>query len=107
MSEKIYTRKGRRFDLTGMTFGKWHVQEMLPSTKYQHGPWKCKCDCGTVLIIPASYLTTKQTTQCNKCRNTGYNLKARKRPYEWLYNRFRNRAKKENHTVSLSYEDFT
>lgn len=58
----------RSINLTGNRFGKWTVIEQAerPPSNSPSKPlyWKCKCDCGTVKVIPSHNLRGSQTKSC-------------------------------------------
>lgn len=39
-----------------------------PKSKKKSIRWICKCDCGNTVSVIGNSLTSKQTTQCNKCK---------------------------------------
>lgn len=50
---------GVRIDLTGINFGRWHVEKYLGGGCYQ-----CVCDCGTVKEVKALYLRSGESNSC-------------------------------------------
>ena len=53
----------KRLELTGQKFGKLTVQwfdHVGPGGSY----WNCKCECGTVKVVPANALTRGKTVSC-------------------------------------------
>lgn len=59
-------------DLTGERFGSWKVLRRYPENYENCGhsipQWVCRCDCGTVSIIPGNNLRSGASTGCVKCR---------------------------------------
>lgn len=51
-------------DLTGMRFGKLAVLNREPNNGRRQAMWKCKCDCGTIKIIPGRNLLSSGTKSC-------------------------------------------
>ena len=61
-------------NLVGKRFGKLLVEEMMPtSNRFKRRLYRCKCDCGNVVVLPSSSLTTNHTLSCG-CLNSYYNL---------------------------------
>jgi hypothetical protein len=57
-------------DLTNQKFGKLTALERLPHDGSRYGArWKCLCDCGNEVIVPATVLKNRQRS-CG-CVNTG------------------------------------
>lgn len=53
----------KKQNLAGMKFGKLMV--VCPSdTKNSKRMWKCKCDCGNIVVVDTSRLRSKHTTSC-------------------------------------------
>lgn len=59
--------KGFQKDLTGQKFGKLTV-ENFEYKKHTHSYWKCRCDCGSIVIKPISYLNKSKFKRCDSCR---------------------------------------
>ena len=55
--------KSFRQDLTGKRFGRLTVLEFVPNDK-PHSYWKCKCDCGNIVITNAQSLKSADTKSC-------------------------------------------
>ena len=55
-----------RLDLIGQKFGELTVVEFSHISKHQKTMWKCKCDCGTEIIVQGSHLKSGHTTSCGK-----------------------------------------
>lgn len=55
-------------DLTGQTFGKWHVLEAAGSTKRGKRLWLCKCDCGTERTVNGTDLRGRKSSSCGCTR---------------------------------------
>ncbi len=82
-------------DLTGQKFGKWLVLNRVHGSRVL---WACKCDCGCLGEVDASNLRDGRSAQCKVCR-------ARKRPFEYIFNAVRSQAKNRGISFGLSYED--
>jgi hypothetical protein len=59
---------GSFIDLTGQTFGKYTVVEKAGNEKRGGVRWLCKCECGTVRVVPA-YSLRRGVSSCIKCIN--------------------------------------
>lgn len=67
--ERAFTEPSRvAEDLTGRRFGWWTVQGKAPKKKTRHLYYYCKCDCGTVSIVPSYSLRDGKSTSCG-CRS--------------------------------------
>lgn len=51
-------------DLTGLCFGRLTVLESSNERKHGKIVWKCKCTCGSVIMVPSNYLTSGDTKSC-------------------------------------------
>lgn len=55
-----------RFELIGKKFGKLTVLEYMPNYSHKHGNYfKCKCDCGDIVVKPNNQLT--EQSSCGSC----------------------------------------
>ncbi len=54
---------GKFVDLTGQKFGKLIVIERAEN-KNNRPAWRCRCECGNVIIVKAQNLKTGHTTSC-------------------------------------------
>lgn len=67
---KVYevTQMGKRIDLTGKRFGKLTVIEYSHSERSLNGStkaiWKCQCDCGKEVEVPAGALRSGHVKSC-------------------------------------------
>ena len=55
---------GHTKDLTGQRFGKIVVLEYVGTSTWRHARWRCKCDCGTVMVLQSSTLISGGQTAC-------------------------------------------
>jgi len=53
-----------KINLLGQRFGSLVVIEEAPSDKNGNAMWKCKCDCGNIIITRGSGLRYGNTTSC-------------------------------------------
>lgn len=53
-----------REDLTGQKFGRLTVLEFSHRGKFRQSFWKCKCDCGNIVIVRAGQLKFGATKSC-------------------------------------------
>lgn len=51
-------------DMTGKRFGRLVVLERAGSTKSKSAAWRCKCDCGSEVIVSGIYLRRGETRSC-------------------------------------------
>ena len=71
---KAMLRETRTKNLVGQRFGKLVVLELLEeSNKFNRRLYRCRCDCGSEIIVPSSSLTTYHTLSCG-CLVSYYNM---------------------------------
>ena len=51
-------------DLTGQTFGRWTVEELVGKKNYPEFVWKCRCQCGSVKEVMGSTLKYGRSRSC-------------------------------------------
>ena len=95
---KQCTRRGN--DLTGQTFGSLEVVKEAVQIGW-HRRWLCRCTCGNLVEVNSGNLR-KGTKQCEQCAWNGH----KKKPYEWLYNRFLRCAKAAGWDTDITFSDF-
>ena len=54
-------------NLEGQRFGRLVVLELVGTDKRRNRVWKCKCDCGNIVNVQGSYLTSHHHTQSCGC----------------------------------------
>ena len=73
-------------DLTSKTFGRLTVIENISERNYGNVMWKCKCECGKIIVIRGTSLTGGNAKSCgclrgnrgnkgNKGNKSGRNIK--------------------------------
>lgn len=74
-------------DLTGKKFNRLTVIGLGERNKFNQIQWKCKCDCGKIILATTTYLKTGHTKSCgclnkenasNRLKNTKF-IKAREK----------------------------
>lgn len=55
---------GTLIDLAGRRFGRLQVLEKLPRRVGSSAVWRCRCDCGRVVDVPARNLLHRGTVSC-------------------------------------------
>lgn len=82
----------RREDLAGKKFGRLEVLNFSSVTKGGHAKWRCKCDCGTIVVTAACRLKNGRARSCGcLCKDLvrqrslthGLTVKGAKRPPEY------------------------
>ncbi len=64
-------------DLTGKRFGRLTVQRRsIFKNKFGHFKWICRCDCGAIVRLPRSDITTGHTRSCGCLRREVATLNA-------------------------------
>lgn len=61
-------RRMRILELTGQRFGRLTVLECVGKDDWHHTIWRVRCDCGNVLNVRGSHLTSGNTKSCG-CYN--------------------------------------
>lgn len=60
---------GKVEDLTNRKFGKLLVlKDTKTKNKHRAEIWKCKCDCGNIVLKSSEYLKTTKRPYCGKCK---------------------------------------
>lgn len=90
-------------NITGQVFGNWTVlSKAQKATVHSHSTaWKCQCICGRTKVRLRTNLIAGKNRGCG-C--TPWNVITK--PFESLYRVFLKAAKKKNHKVEISYQDF-
>lgn len=55
---------GKFVDRTGQSFGRLRVVERAGTNTLKKVLWKCRCECGTIVVVPSGGLVTGNTTSC-------------------------------------------
>jgi hypothetical protein len=55
---------GKRIDITGKQFGRWHVVTQAEHKLYGKPAWECVCECGNVGVVAGSSLRTGESKSC-------------------------------------------
>lgn len=58
----------RFVDLTGEKFGRLTVLNREENSKHKAAQWKCRCDCGNVVVVNSNNLRTGHTKSCGCAR---------------------------------------
>lgn len=88
-------------DIKNKTFGKLNV---ISHHKGEY--WNCKCDCGNTCICKSSHLRKGKIQSCGCYRKTFTSNRAKKKPYEWLYNILKRNCHRSNKSLNMSLEEF-
>ncbi len=59
----------KKINILGQKYGLLTVIEEAPSDKYGNAMWKCKCECGKIIITQGSRLRSGGATSCG-CKST-------------------------------------
>lgn len=54
----------KRVDITGMRFGRLTVIDYHHTNADKYACWRCRCDCGKVVVVPGKSLRTGNTKSC-------------------------------------------
>lgn len=79
-------------------------------TKNQHSIWKCKCDCGSIIIVKGIHLKSGHSKSCGclekelliKRNSLDYGLASKR----YLYGTYKRNARKRNLCFELNFDDF-
>ena len=64
MSEGNKQKQPFKIDLTGQKFNRLTVLEFYETRGRRRKIWKCLCDCGNIVYVESSHLTTGHTKSC-------------------------------------------
>src|SRR5690349_21606180 len=94
---------GKHLNLVGERFGRLVVNNKAGKDFAHRFLWDCVCDCGKLVTIPTQRLRNGQTKSCGCARRlVNRNSVIEKK----LFVRFKATAKKNNHKVTLSLDEF-
>jgi hypothetical protein len=54
-------------DLAGQRFGSLLIGELIGQAKDKHALWRCRCDCGGLIIVQQNNLVSGNTKSCSRC----------------------------------------
>lgn len=54
-------------DITGMRFGKLVAIRQIPERQKENIKWECQCDCGKIVTVFRTNLTSGNTKSCGQC----------------------------------------
>lgn len=63
-TSKNLTRKGKHYDLSGMTFSRLMVNSFAGTDKHNRALWKCTCECGESTIVASTNLLKGYVKSC-------------------------------------------
>lgn len=101
-------------DLTGLTFGRWHVlgygkRKKKPSGRYVIY-WRCQCQCGTKRLVSRSSLLSGESLSCGCLKldklnefstNSSVMSKMESVVFDYLYSRFKSEFVYQKYFVDL------
>ncbi len=95
-------------DLTGQTIGGLYVIERGANREDAgNARWVCKClNCGNIALRIGTLLRKKHDEFCRSCRTILSNKSRMKPEWKCLYRALMKTAKKKNHDILLTLEDF-
>src|SRR2546430_1437986 len=62
----------------GQRIGKWTL--LMPTRKGPYRAWECKCDCGTLKVVPEFTFKGEKSDRCRQCY-----LKGPRVPHAYLH----------------------
>lgn len=98
-----------RVDLTGQRFGRIMVLERVPGSK-PHYKWRCRCDCGAVVMVAQRSLRNGCSRSCG-CLRRDFGKRAvhghaRRGEYHPLYRRWFAMRERCNNSHNRSYHNY-
>ena len=63
--------KREKAEIQGQKFGKLLAEECVGQNAYKNYLWKCLCDCGAHVVVPATRLLTGETQSCGCMSSRG------------------------------------
>lgn len=111
-------RKERKLlDCVGQRFGRLVIIEFYgytTTTKHKHSRWICQCDCGKLVVVKRSSLTSGNTKSCGCLASELVTIRNRKHlskddivPLTNLYRNYKNGAKQRGLEFSINKTDFS
>lgn len=118
--KKKYKKSNWRVNLVGKKFGRLFVLADAGNNKYGKSQWKCKCDCGNIIIRSCSHLCRKikgaehQSCGCwakelssERGKNQKHNLKPKGQyGFNCVYQKYKYTAKINNRIFDLTKNEF-
>jgi len=86
----------KRIDLTGQQFTRWKALEYVGNRKY-----KCQCECGIVVVVQTSSLTSGKSRGCFQC-SVGRRLPEGEGAFNTLYSSYKANARSRQKEWGLS-----
>ena len=93
-------------DLIGQKFGRLLVKNKTDKRLHGLVIWDCICDCGKSHFVTTTNLVKEYTKSCGCLKREKASILTKKRPFEYLYNRFIQAAKYKKYEINITYEDF-
>jgi hypothetical protein len=89
--------RGVLIDLKDQEIEKWTVLEYVGGPKSK---WRCRCICGRIVDVRGENLRNRSSKQCVSCNGRKYTGQIS----GWMFNRIKNRARKDNLEFDLTKE---
>lgn len=112
----IGTKRKNKLNLVGKTFGRLKIIREVDKKEIGYFNsfinksrfWLCKCKCGNEKINSTGALTRKirPVLSCGCLTKEIASKIFRKKPFEWLFNRFIRISKIDKKDVKITYDDF-
>jgi hypothetical protein len=99
----------KKLDLKGKKFGQLQVlceYSERANDKHNSYQWECQCDCGNIVIVISSYLTSGHKTSCGCLRWSGDSRRTHGLSGSKIYEVYSNMKKRCNDIKSKSYKDY-
>lgn len=68
---KEQTSKREKAEIQGRRFSRLIAEECVGQNAYKNYLWRCRCDCGTYVVVPATRLLTGETQSCGCMSSRG------------------------------------
>jgi hypothetical protein len=100
-------------DLTGKTFDKWKVIQLISKDKWGNAIYQCQCKCpeGTIRNVIGSSLKSKTSRSCG-CSQQNVELRQLRSnihkglPYQWIFTVLKKSANERGLEVGITFEEF-
>ena|SRR3990170_4792675 len=101
-------------DLSGQKFGRLIALEYVGITNHRNAKWKCKCDCGNIIVTDSGSLRQRKSNSCGclniekirKIGNSNVKYSILDAGLHSMYSQTQHSAQRRNIDFELSYDEF-
>lgn len=95
----------KQHDIQGKVFGKWTVLHKSLIKRAGDNEWVCKCECGRLSQVKATYLVNGKSKRCNYCHKHSKRYYETNNVPQQLWEQIIRNAEKRNIQLNVSREE--